>query len=332
MNDGNVHHTQNTVGGNQMDYAVWGDTHINDYNAHWGPRALCVGIPVVSPTYHDSYGDQDNTKENAYKFYYIEYEGKTNCYLCYDYRMKKYDNGLCDFQGDGVYNDWVIKLIPADGSDVTVPTDDPTEPDDPADVDEPTDNEVEVNLSVNDEKEEGDYIATKLSIHVRANTDVEVFIPVPAQYYCDADDMNIVLSHRLEVEAHGPLTETMTYNINGTDVTCTVAFEADGIRVTTGGMSQAVLDYTRETYADGVTFEVWNYFRDIITRDELKPYLDAATVSFLSATEPRWYVNAFAKLNDAKNPWDCIVTPTDDYAKDSEHTGDADYNVIYQKN
>ena len=161
-----------------MDYVEFNGTHINDYNATWGVRALCVNIPLVNPRYHDSF--YNTTQENHYRFYVIEYDGKKNLYLCFDYATNKWDNGQLDYQGDGVYNDWVIKIIPGDGSEI-----DPDDPDVP-DVD-PYDfyatDHVEVNLSVNDKHEEGDWIHTKLSIHIRAVTDVEIFIPVGQNYY-----------------------------------------------------------------------------------------------------------------------------------------------------
>ena len=297
INAGVVHHTQEVTGGNQMDYCVWGGEHINDYNATSGHRALCVNIPVTDPMYHESYGTEDQMKANAYKFYYIEYDGKTACYLCFDYRMKKWDNGQCDYTGDGVYNDWVIKLTPADGSDAVVPV----VPIDPIVV--PTENggEVEINLSVNVKKEEGDYTATKLSIHVRDTTDVEVFIPVPAEFYCDADDMNIVLTHEVEM-AYG--NTVVTYNIDGHVVTANVQFEPEG----TQGINAEVLKYLRTTYDDGITIEVWNYYNETLTREGLKPYLDKSTVTFVTNTQR--YVNAFAMLGTDVNPWDCKVTPT----------------------
>lgn len=327
MNGDEVHHTVDITGGNYMDFVELDGNHINDYNATWGQRALCVNIPVVNPRYHDSF--YNLTNENAYKFYYIEYEGKTCCYLCFDYRTTKYDNGLLDYQGDGVYNDWVIKLIPADGSNATEPSEPVVDP-----VIDPTEGEVEVNLSVNAEKDVDDYIATKLSIHVRDTTDVEVFIPVPAEYYCNTDDMNIVLSHRLEVEAHGPSATTMNYDIDGHQVTLTVAFELDGVRVSTQGITADVLKYLRTNYQDGLTFEVWNYYKATIdgtetpiTRDMLKPILDQATVTFTN--DPKWYVNAFAPVDGVKNAWDCTVAPPSTYSVAQTNSGTPNYNVIY---
>jgi len=308
-NGESVHHTQSATGGNHMDYLQFGDVHINDYNASWGPRALCVDIPVVSPTYHESYANL--TIEDAYKFYYIEYDGKTNCYLCFDYRTNKYDNGQCDFQGDGVYNDWVIKLSPADGSNAVDPSTVDPGTVDPGTVDTPdtpisiATDEVEVNLSVNNAKEKWDYIATKLSIHVRSITDVEVFIPVNAEYYCDADDMAIVLSHKLDpnYQYSNPGKNKIEggydyeYEVANQTVKITVKYEINGIRVVTDGINQEVIDYLKETYDDGITVEVWNYYKSSITRDALKPELDKSTIKFLDS-DPGQYVNAFNKLLD----------------------------------
>lgn len=159
---------------------------------------------------------------------------------------------------------------------------------------------VEVNLSVNDKKETGDYIATKLSIHVRDTTDVEVFIPVGADYYCEADDMYIVELHD-SVYVYNELTEQTQIEVAGQTVTLTVTFENGGIRVTTDGVNAEVLKYCRENFGDGITFEVWNYYKDNTTRDELKPSLDASTITFLDK-EPDYYINAFAKLREYTEP------------------------------
>ena len=333
-----VHHTQEVIGGNQMDYLEFNGTHIFDYNAHNGPRALCVNIPLVSPSYRDSYANLK--QDNHYRFYVIEYAGKKNLYLCFDYATKKFDNGQMDFQGDGVYNDWVIKIIPGDGSEID--PDDPDNPDDP-DVD-PYDfyatDHVEVNLSLNDEHVEGDWIHTKLSIHIRAVTDVEVFIPVPQDYYCDMDDMDIVISHYMELEKYIPQPSTEYFEIQNSDtneiytVSATVAFLPNGIRITTQGMTDGLQEYLKANYNDGLTFEIWNYFDvDAIDRETLKPFLDESTVSFTA--DPTLYVNAFAPIGDDnhKNPWDCVVTPPSAYSVWYERTYDTyyDFDVLYKK-
>lgn len=314
--------SHDVVGSQQMDFVAF-SKHRNDYNAVGGPRALLINVPVEDPTYHDSWGDTENTKHDAYRFYVIEFNGEKNLYLCYDYQTKK--NSGEYLPGDKVFNDWVIKLIPAEGDNggggeeieehITdiVPAD-----------------EVEINFSVNDEKEVDDYIATKLSIHIRALTDVEVFIPVKQAYYCDVDDMAIVLSHNLDInyqysnpgQASIQNGYTYTYTVAGEYVkdgeTLTaneainviVTYEAEGIRVKTQGITQAALDYLQYIYHDGITIEVWNYFNSEIvnealetipvTRADLKPMFDQSTVTFTASDKPSQYVNAFAMLYDYK--------------------------------
>lgn len=211
------------------------------------------------------------------------------------------------------------------------PTDpDPVDPVDPQEdpVVETTD-EVEVNLSLNADKSgeaNGDYISTKLSIHVRSLTGVEVFIPAPAEYYCQADDMYIVLSHKDDNYVYGDNSIQTSYDVNGNTVTLTVSYEADGIRIKTDGINESVINYLKETYGDGITFEVWNYYNSTIkdaagndvtvTRDDLQVLLNQSTVSFLDA-DPGRYVNAYGAVSDydgevkAKLGEDGLYYPTD---------------------
>ncbi|MBR1809321.1 MAG: hypothetical protein IJ776_08040 [Paludibacteraceae bacterium] len=300
------------TGGNQMDYLVINGNHINDYNSTWGQDALCLNLPLEDPTYHDSWGDKDNTKHNAWTVYEIEGYGY---YLCFDYRTAKNSGEYYD--GDGVYNDWVIKLVPADGTNPR-----------PADAVEPEKNvvpglgEVEVNLSLNAEKTEDDYVVTKLSIHVRDTTDIEVFLPVDMHYYCDKDDMNIVLSNRDGVLQYNTYVETVSMDIAGNTVTLNVRFEDGGIVVSTRGINSGVLNYCRDTYQDGITFEIWNYYHDIL-RTDLQEILNRSTITFTAS--PGRYVNAYGVVEGDVNPLDCQVLPPSDYIYSSTEN----FNRIY---
>lgn len=202
--------------------------------------------------------------------------------------------------------------------------------------------EVEVNLAL--DKKNHDLLESHLSIHVRKATNVEVFIPVPAQYYCAADDMDIVLNHGNLV--HGGPIKT-EYEIGDKKVTLNVSFEEDGIRIRTEGIDQDVIDYCWENYQDGITFEIWNYFNNpetglpYIGMEELKGYLDQATVKFLDK-EPGRYINAFGRLNgkySEENPdgKDFHVTPDEqhqgsfDDPYEGPHLNGSDNNDIYNK-
>ena len=280
------------TGGNHMDYLQINGNHINDYNSSWGPDALCRDLPLINPTYHDSWGDKDQTKTNAFCFYYINGYG---CYLCFDYRTAK--NSGEYYNGDGVYNDWVIKLTPADGYTHTPATEPVTTT--------PMNGEVEINLSLNAEKEEGDYIASKLSVHIRDTSDLVIFLPVPMEYYLEKDDMQIVLSHQSEQMQYNIFVETVDMDIAGQRVSMNVGFEEGGIRISINNIQPEVLRYCREQYADGLTFEIWTYYHDG-NRTLLQDYLNQSTVSFTGNIGN--YINAFGIVDGETNPLDCTVT------------------------
>lgn len=200
--------------------------------------------------------------------------------------------------------------------------------------------EVEINLDL--DKKNDDLLESHLSIHVRSVTDVEVFIPVPAEYYCATDDMAIVIEHSQEFLHGGPY--KTEYDINGNIVTLNVAFEDGGIRIWTDGINEDVIKYCWDKYQDGITFEVWTYFNNpetglpYISMEELRGYLDQATVKFLDKV-PDQYINSFGKDNgkySEENPGgkDFHVTP--EAQKDSfydsfegEHLNGSDNNDIY---
>lgn len=134
---------------------------------------------------------------------------------------------------DKDYNDCVFAINPAQ----------PTEPDPEPSV---VDGSVETNLSVSETKDGTDKV--KLSVHVRAVTDVEIVLPIKDQAL--ADDFNIVAKHDVEYK----YAEDM--EIAGQIVKLNYSLTPEGyLRITTEGINQQVLDYCKATYADGLTFE-----------------------------------------------------------------------------
>ncbi len=319
--------TQSVTGSNQMDDLKVKDQngewiHFLDYNANYGPVALVLNTQITGARYHDSWGS--NNWENKYRFYEIEYNGQKNLYLCFDYATKK-DGNIPECCTDGVYNDWVVKVIPAcddednGGGTVTPdpdpdpdPTPDPTpDPDpDPVKPDQPVvvnnNGMVEVNLTAQDHKDEE---CSKLSVHVRDTCNFKVFIPVPATAYCEADDMYIVEKH-YDKMSYNEQTNVMERVIDGQKVTLTVTYVAEGIYIESQGINAKVLQYCRNTYGDGITFEVWNYFNiEKLTRAQLIEKLNLSTIEFTD-NQPKKYENTKVDDNvDANgNKLDCTVT------------------------
>lgn len=249
---------------------------------------------------------------------------------------------------DGYYDDRIIKIVPADenGNPIYPKIDEPSEPSVPSTPDSPNDvvdenhshkNEVEINLSADDK--DGKYLESHLSIHVRHATDVEVFIPVPMEYYCEADDMAIVMKHEINHMVHGGPTE-LEYKLKDSElvVKLIISFEENGIRITTDGITQEVIDWCAEKCnGDGITFEIWNYFNEMIDIEQLKGYLNQSTVRFID-DEPDSYINAFNK-NDDNTIYenDCTVSIVDgqindyDSHKTGEHLNGSPYNEIFEK-
>lgn len=319
----------NTTGMN-MDYFMIDGAHVPDYNAQGGPRALLVNIPLQNLVYHDSYGTVDNFKENAFEFYYItlpedidsEDAGKTCLYVGFDYRTTKEGNFV--FNGDNIYDDWVIKIIPADSSLIEIP-----------DIKEPSDTiissikeHVEINLEVENHQ---DWTASHLSIHVRANTDVEVFIPITPEYYCDVDDLAIVQKHKEDFMIHGGPTR-LEYNINENLIYLNVKYLENGIKIWTEGINEEIIDYMKSNFNDGITFEIWNYYT--ISEKELRDLIkEGSIVTFKNP--PELYINAyfFEDNSEEINSWDCKVEPIQNYQEPYKDYwyNNSPYNDFYKR-
>ena len=287
-------------------------------------------------TYEEMRGHQFrvwiNCHINDHYYDYIIVNVNESYYICFDFGCgteahdKDGDPGRGATFNDWDYNDWILKITPA-GNQPDVwgeeDLDSGYTSNEPKDITE----HVETNLSIEEHSDIKGLIA-HLSIHVRAVTDVEIFIPVPKEYYCNTDDMAIVQKHKEDFIIHGGPTVT-EYDINGTTVTLTVNFEENGIRITTDGINEDVIAYLQEKFEDGITFEVWNYFNESIDRETLKSYLDDSTIEFLDKN-PDLYVNAFVDLGN-----DCVVDIIDsqrihyDDSITGTHYNNSSYNQLY---
>lgn len=136
---------------------------------------------------------------------------------------------------------------------------------------EKVDGSVETNLSVADK---GTYDQVKLSMHVRANTDVKVVLPIADQVL--ADDFAIVAKHDIDFSYSEPI------KIDDQTVELIYSLTDKGyLQIETKGITQEVLDYCNNHYADGLTFECnLGYGKFAL--------VDKPTISFTN--EPRFYL------------------------------------------
>lgn len=170
---------------------------------------------------------------------------------------------------------------------------------------------VEVNLELEEHK---DYQSSHMSIHVRDTTDFEMVIPVPAEYYCPADDMMIVEKHDVAY-TYNDQTQTITRVVAEQTVTIDVTYTGAGIVIKSTGINAEVLKELRKVYGDGLTFEIRNYYNGELTNEGLKALLDQTTVSFVN--DPKYYINAFGKEGDEAG-FACTVLANGGYVLDKE--------------
>ena len=192
---------------------------------------------------------------------------------------------------------------------------------------------VEVNFSINERQYPSN--DTKLSIHVRSVSDVTVFIPTPAEYYCPVDDMLIVQSHSQNVETYGS-NEHAEMVINGNKVELDIAFANDGITITTSGMNEDVQNYLQSRFHDGLTFEICNYFNtekavaggstQAISKEELKNILDRTIISFTHT--PAVFANAYGLLKGNATAGEKEVKIMEDDKEETYHVRALDCKVV----
>lgn len=104
-------------------------TQINNNGMNSETPILIQNVPATNASYHDS--NANLTQVNLYSFYFITFPnedqygymaGKTGLYLCFDYATYKSGESW-GVTADGVYDDWVIKLSPSDGTFFQEPDD-----------------------------------------------------------------------------------------------------------------------------------------------------------------------------------------------------------------
>lgn len=305
-----------------------------------------------------------NCHENLHWYEYIVVEVDGSYYICFDFGCGYPENDKDGHAGKGAehndwdYNDWILKITPAGNQPNIWIGEQPNNPSQPDIEMSDITSEVEVNLSILDEH---NYdiadLVTKLSIHVRAATDVKIVIPVVKEYYCDVDDMFIFNEHYDGVYGGAPESIKITHNINGNNVSLYIEFNDDNITIWTDGINENVFEYCKTTFKDGLNFEVYNYFNNVLVdengtpildengkiqsttpelnREKLQEMLNESTIEFLDDC-PNYYINAFNKTEKGeKFDGDCNVSiiQSSEFNEPNEncwHINNSNYNIIYK--
>ena len=261
-------------------------TPVNNFNSGKCDNAATHNAALMTEGFqgaraHDSYG---NTDVDNWRLYYW----KGNYYLGIDYKMVK-DDGKID--ADGIYDDWIVKIIPGKGETPVVPSTPDPNPDpnpepNPTPTPEPVVREGEVEFDIH-QQEHKDWNEIKTSIHVRDTAAVHVFLPIPMESQAVADDFDIrtgnvyqyVESFEAKFEFAGKefsFPVEINHTATGYDILidCTTADAKEALKLARG------------VFDDGITFEIHSYVNPDVATEQIWNWLK--TVKLPSTKTSQW--------------------------------------------
>ncbi len=281
--DGSTHLNELQIKENNGNY-----THVNNFNSGKCENAATHNAALMTQGFqgaraHDSYG---NTDVDNWRLYYW----KGNYYLGIDYMMVKGDGKI---DPDGIYDDWIVKIIPGKGETPVVPsTPDPNPAPKPEPTPTPTPEptpvvrEGEVEFDIH-QQEHKDWNEIKTSIHVRDTAAVHVFLPIPMESQAVADDFDIrtgnvyqyVESFEAKFEFAGKefsFPVEINHTATGIDILidCTTAEAKEALKLARG------------VFDDGITFEIHSYVNPDVATEQIWNWLK--TVKLPSTKTSQW--------------------------------------------
>lgn len=271
--DGSTHLNELQIKENNGNY-----THVNNFNEGKCDNAVTHNSALMTEGFqgartHESYGGAN--VDNWRLFYW-----NGNYYLGIDYMMV---NGSGKIDANGIYDDWIMKIIPGKGETPVVPSN----PDsNPTPKPEPTVREGEVEFDIH-QQEHKDWNEIKTSIHVRDTAAVHVFLPIPQESQAVADDFDIrtgnVYQYVENIEAKFEFAGkkfSFPVEINHTATGIDILIDC-----TTADAKEA-LKLARGVFDDGITFEIHSYVNPNVATEQIWNWLK--TVKLPSTKTSQW--------------------------------------------
>lgn len=281
--DGSTHLNELQIKENNGNY-----THVNNFNEGKCDNAVTHNSALMTEGFqgartHESYGGAN--VDNWRLFYW-----NGNYYLGIDYMMV---NGSGKIDANGIYDDWIMKIIPGKGETPVVPSN----PDsNPTPKPEPTVREGEVEFDIH-QQEHKDWNEIKTSIHVRDTAAVHVFLPIPQESQAVADDFDIrtgnVYQYVENKSGENKYVEKFEakFEFAGKKFSFPVEINhtATGydilIDCTTADAKEA-LKLARGVFDDGITFEIHSYVNPNVATEQIWNWLK--TVKLPSTKTSQW--------------------------------------------
>lgn len=271
--DGSTHLNELQIKENNGNY-----THVNNFNEGKCENAVTHNSALMTEGFqgartHESYGGANI--DNWRLFYW-----NGNYYLGIDYMMV---NGSGKIDANGIYDDWIMKIIPGKGETPVVPS---TPEPNPAPTPEPIVREGEVEFDIH-QQEHKDWNEIKTSIHVRDTAAVHVFLPIPIESQAVSDDFDIrtgdaykyVENFEAKFEFAGKefsFPVKINHTATGIDILidCTTAETKEALKLARG------------VFNDGITFEIHSYVNPDVATEQIWNWLK--TVKLPSTKTSQW--------------------------------------------
>lgn len=271
--DGSTHLNELQIKENNGNY-----THVNNFNEGKCENAVTHNSALMTEGFqgartHESYGGAN--VDNWRLFYW-----NGNYYLGIDYMMV---NGSGKIDANGIYDDWIMKIIPGKGETPIVPS---TPEPNPVPTPEPVVREGEVEFDIH-QQEHKDWNEIKTSIHVRDTAAVHVFLPIPIESQAVSDDFDIrtgdaykyVESFEAKFEFAGQ-EFTFPVEINHTATGIDILIDC------TTAEAKEALKLARGVFDDGITFEIHSYVNPDVATEQIWNWLK--TVKLPSTKTSQW--------------------------------------------
>ena len=271
----------------------------------------------------------------AYRIYYY----KGFYYIGLDFSTQKGDGSV---PGNGIYDDWVVKIVPEDGGSSEGSNEGGNEGEGDGGDDNGDDNgnnndggddnggneggnddgnnetvtpgngEVEFDIH---QQEHKDWNEIKTSIHLRDSVCVRVLLPIQREFVAVPDDFDIRagLDYQQIVER-----EIVKYTVAGKEFETEVRINRvnEGVEILIDGtLCKEALKLAREKYDDGITFEIHNYVYvhadDAEIEDELiwswLKLTECPQTSFYQwPTSGEWCTHTYGQISSAYYPEETI--------------------------
>lgn len=281
--DGSTHLNELQIKENNGNY-----THVNNFNEGKCDNAVTHNSALMTEGFqgartHESYGGAN--VDNWRLFYW-----NGNYYLGIDYMMV---NGSGKIDANGIYDDWIMKIIPGKSETPVVPSN----PDsNPTPKPEPTVREGEVEFDIH-QQEHKDWNEIKTSIHVRDTAAVHVFLPIPMESQAVADDFDIRTGDAYKYVEHksgeNKYVESFEakFEFAGKEFSFPVEINhtATGIDILidcTTAEAKEALKLARGVFDDGITFEIHSYVNPDVATEQIWNWLK--TVKLPSTKTSQW--------------------------------------------